>query len=241
MNWVQGMREVTSGASHPLDWREVLYRRLAGDLLAIPSGQKTMEAEEALSLGRNVYYYIGRSVPEFGSHTVAHDPYMTVEGLTFKSSPFDTGGIVADYISLCTPLTSNEKRELVAQQTFSELDYVSPMDSWLDAAFSDRRHYVTGKKPSCSSVAVIDLEHCDPPAWTWEGRIPVNEYTGPPMAPVRVFMKEHEYALYSEWLPYQTFLDEDQAFDHIDMLDSLLEIVECPAESMSEFICLGSD
>ncbi|MEO5315810.1 hypothetical protein PV772_17110 [Pseudarthrobacter sp. CC12] len=235
--WTQGLRPARTDYVHPMAWQEILFRRLTGDHSAAPAGEKTGRAELALDLGRNVYFSVGRVLPDFGFQAVAHNPQIRVAQVVLKSSPFDTGGLIAGKIPLRRELSPDDLKQTIASNTYADLEYLTPMKNWINASFDSAADYVLGHRPRTSTVDIIDMAKSDEPAWSWEGRIIAEDYQEPPLMPVRLFIRHDDYHFYTKWVEHSSYLLDDEYFEHLDFLEDIVRTVDDPVKSMKEFLC----
>lgn len=234
LSWVQGMR---SAGTHTLPWQALVFARLTGDHALQGVGLKTGEAERALGFGAAVYFSIGRVLPDFGVHAIAHDPERRAEELENWATPFDTGGLYRGHIKLnCAPDTENI-RSILNRSTYSNLEYAAPMADWLAVSFDDIGGYVYGSRPSSSAVPEIELSANEEQAWSWEARIPARDYGEPPLQTTKIFMKSGAYQDYKRWLRGEKYLSIDEHVAHLDRIEAILDISEDPVGSMKDYLC----
>jgi hypothetical protein len=106
----------------------------------------TRKAEDALQLGRSVYFYAGHALPEFGQVALAFQSDVEREH-TGSATPFDTGGWVARYLaSRLRDGPPEEAHEFAKRVTI-------PLDRWRElfehylAAYFDPYDRYWGERP----------------------------------------------------------------------------------------------
>ena len=214
--WVQGLRRETERG--PLwwrqlvarfrlrrrrrtDWRPVLCRRLAGRQAEVLPGEGTRRAEIGLGFPQCVYFYVGRTVPPMGMAPVAYEPLCDGDSAA-RVTPFDTGGMYRGMTSgPARTFDAARRRALVHDNSFPTDDCVDRFQTWGRSAFASSADYVIGMTPTRSAVAEIEPQAGDDARrWTWEARVPVDEFPMDQLQPVVAFLADGELNLYQKWV-----------------------------------------
>lgn len=241
LHWVQGMRDPGDvDPSQP--WMEVLFYRFNAQFSMIPAGDKTQASEAALGLAANVYYYVGFCHPQFGDLIVAHAGAGAAEVEETAVTPFDTGGLVHDWVRTRTPLTMPEKSELVRESTFDRAQYWLELEAWMNDSFTAVDKYICGRRPTAPRVAMIDMtdEETDPRSWVWEGRVPAKDYEDFPLEAVRVFAPARKRREFLDWVRGTRVIPREDMAAYIQWTNGLFVATDVPVQEMQQFIEEGS-
>jgi hypothetical protein len=218
-----------------MSWQELLFRRLTGAFAGYISSPKTLEAERILGLQRSIYYGIGRNSPEFGELVAVFEP-LTTPPPAAETNPFDTGGVAHGHIPLtpgALPPADILRNSLVPVEA-----HQAELRQWSTAAYtnpSDYRLRGEASRPGFVTTSAIDLgATVDDRAWTWEGRIPADEYRDPPLTVRKLFIKPGDLRDYQRWLRRTAPLEEAELSPHEDLVDDVSVETPHPYESMME-------
>ena len=224
--WVQGLR-VADVQDHA--WQLVLFRRLAGQFDALRSGVRTRQIEATLGFRRSVYWYVGRTEPEFAFVAVTHDAPED-SGQDRAVAPFDTGGVATGKVITVPTLDLMDRRRLIHRESRPIDQYGAQFLTWVGRCFPGQRDYVSGFPPTEHVSANVPVT--SPPnsafAWTWEGRLPAVRYTGHPVPPREVFIAPGDAEAYRDWLRDEAPLVGDDDYQwHRDLaLNIFREVVD---------------
>jgi len=201
----QGLTEwdVTTpdGARVPMEWQEVMFRRLQLEfnLLTTPR-PVTEQAEDGLRMRRSAYWYLGRLHPDYCEmvvmSTVTEDPNGVV-------CPMDTGGIWHDKIeTVYSPLSEEQKRKLFSENAIASDEYRQPMTEWLELTYPGGVDgYCTGVRPTAHKVpTVVFTVDTEPQAWTWELSVARGAAQGAFPQPLRIHMTPNHQTQYVQWV-----------------------------------------
>lgn len=166
-------------------WFHAFSRKRLDDVLSAlrtgptvnPQRCRTHENEDDLGLGRHVYAYIGRTLPDFGDVAFA----LPLNAFSGQMSPFDTGGLVAHIAPVCT-WQKSERRKYLNEYSWSTSTRATLLRSYPSTTQSKLNDYLDGVPPSGSGphafwtgktvAAIWKNSPSDPRPWTWEGRSP---------------------------------------------------------------------
>ena len=235
--WLQGMRE---DAERPYDrdaisWMELLFRRLTGRFAGLTQGSKTAVSEEKLRLGTNVYYFVGRCIPQFGHNIVCSETGEQEEAAVV---PFDTGGLAHDHLRLSRPLKMHERRRVVKRESRTPLDHVPAFATWVENAYpAGPSSYVQGEAPEVSAVAEVRIDN-DSRAWTWEARLRSIDYPRAPVDPVRIHLKPGDTDRYFRWLTEYRPMSLEETKSHIRSVASVTMEDDVPIRAMLTYLSL---
>jgi len=216
---------------------EVVYRRLEGQYRSLGLTAGTASAERALGIPPQAYFYVHRVVPAFGEHVVAF-MHNSVPDLRVVS-PFDSGGFARRHIPLRWPTTARVRRWLFDRYYSYGADrYLALLREWVSSAFDHAHDYVQGVRPVNVLPSVIKLAGCnDDRAWTWETRLPLNDYASAPLKPLKVYLAAGHMTLYTRWLRNSMLLDEAATIAHLTLFHSVAEEVsDGPARAMQRYL-----
>jgi hypothetical protein len=218
--WVQGARVDGSGAA---PWQEVMFRRLRGEYASLESGSRTLDSEDVLGISPMTYFYVGRTIPRFGHFVVCANGHLPEVCLTTEVAPFDSGALAQNWLVTAPPYGPDGKAELVTRSSLGAHDYEASMDPWLDAAFDSVAEYVDGVRPRYAAVpeVLLDISPGDSSIWTWEARLPTQDYRSAPVAPERIFFKSGLLERYLDWVDEEHILYDDEYADHVAMIYAL--------------------
>lgn len=232
LSWIQGMRPPEPDRTHELTWQELLFRRLTWRFEGIPTGDKTARAEEALEFPvRMTYFYVGRCVPDFGSNTVASWP-LSSPALT---TPFDTGSLAKPGMIVSSPpLSDDDRGRFVVDHSFDVGSYAERMSAWLAEAYAEPSNYVSGVKPAHHAIPQIVLDECagDQRIWTWEARLPADDYAVPPLQTRVIYFSEGIRELYVDWIEQTDLLMAEERMSHMEDIYSYSKEVDDAALGM---------
>lgn len=234
--WTQGMRPDNRGA--PLrkqTWQEVLWRRLTGRFGGLKTGEHTAESERFLDIGRNVYYYIGTSHPDFGLFVVAFDKHAESAVAETIVSPFDTGGIARGYTALIGPVSPEI---IVHRESYPVGEYQTKFSAWVDAAYPIKDDYSLRRRPTHVTTPEIDYSaviHNDR-AWIWEGRVGALDQPEPPLEPAAVFFSPGRRRRYKDWIIGMAKMSSADSTAHLELISRIGRDHADPARAARELI-----
>lgn len=176
--WIQGLRSEISKPAR--SWITITQGRILGVVDHIPSGAKTSQSEQLLSIGANTYFYIGFMHPFFGRQVFAFEPDFSGRGkMAFKVSPFDTGALATGRIQTDPDIlqleSEDQKRGFVERYSFGR-SYQTKFSEWTKTVFSEDyiSDYVDGTFPSkhyCAGIVIPKSgDESDARCWVWEAR-----------------------------------------------------------------------
>jgi hypothetical protein len=199
-----------------------------------------VEAERVLGFPEPMtYFFVGRCVPSFGSNTIATGlPAETVCDGPF-TSPFDTGALAkGGKIAVSPVLGPRNCGEFVKNHTYVGREYIDPMSAWLSTAFESPTDYAEGKTPTAHAVPEISLEESggDTRVWTWEGRIPANDYAESPVNVRRVFFSEGTREPYLDWVRGTDLVTKREGIQHMRDVYAYSEELLDAATGMLDFL-----
>ena len=236
--WIQGMRPPEQLEDpHAISWQRLLFCRLTGRFSSIPSSTRTVASEAKLGVARAVYYYVGRTYPEFGHLVVASEPSSHPSAEAAAVAALDTGGLVSGWIPLQEELAPAQLAALVHERDLNGDTYIEVFGSWLDDAFTQTSSYVNGGKPAWHTWPEVDLEESvDERAWTWETRISAVDHAIAPVRPKAIFFQTGRRQLYFDWLRAERVLSTPQFEAHLNLIISTSREVDAPAEHMITYL-----
>lgn len=216
---VQGMR--TAGPSRPKsDWRWVLTRRLRKEHHLLRSGEKTIEAEVGLGLTPCAYFYVGRCEPEFSDHSIAFEDCDAFEA---GVSPFDSGGLWFGHVVTNPPLGSQaEVRSFLELHTLGRDAYGLVFEGWLSTNYGDPTEYVDGAVPvACFAPEVEIAQDSDARSWTWEMRVPMEEFPVAHLRPVAICLSLPRFQQLTQWIIDEGAFSMEERADLLSLVTEL--------------------
>jgi|GEM_PF-5978100 len=185
--WTQGLATTDRVTSSDDPWQRIVLLRMANRDDLLSTGDNTKMAEDGLNLGRCVYFYVDRCVPDYSICVIMFHPPADCAGWV---SPFDTGGLFHHHLTVDPPdMDLDGRAALVAQNSHAVADYGEAFASWVTSAFDSIDDYVDGMAPRAGAVPGLSCEDDrDPRHWTWEVRVPKDEFPVDGLEPVTAFM-----------------------------------------------------
>lgn len=232
VGWVQGQRAHLD-ARRSISWMELLYRRVTCDFDAIPSGEKTKEAEAGLGIDESTYFYVECPHPQFGDSVIA---FVDTARELAAVSPFDTGGLWFGHVPLNQELDNAAKQVLVARWSIECPDYQLPFAEWVGRSIGSLQDYRTGVRPDAVVVEEIDLSTASSQSWTWEARLRKNVGAGASVAPDRVYLMEGRRAAYLSWLRDQRWFSGEERSFHLRWVSEHVSETANPVDDMIEYL-----
>lgn len=258
--WVQGVPEVRTSeprAAEPLatqpnttepkttealpDWRQTLFHRIRNEFAKLGEGRGgTSQAEEAMGLTHHAYFYVARPDRAYDLNCVFYEvPTDYPEASTV--APVDTGGLVLG-ITKMSPQAKREKRlALLETHSLSVDKHEKALHEWLTNAFDDYSFYVDGSPPKQSLIAGVTVgPRVDPRAWTWEARVPAENFPKVILTPIKVYLQDGDLKDYASWVQADSGLPKEDVPDHWAWLRAHSVETRTPFATMLEDLTSGS-
>lgn len=237
--YTQGLRDtdVLRASGTHMDWQRVLFHRLRLEHRKLGRGPTTAAAEDGLQIDPSAYWYIGRLEPDY-AYIVTLSIDALEPGAQGVVCPFDTGGLWHDKLTLVAPLTPTQKRQFLADNSYSMDNYHAAMQSWLESAFEVNEHvasYSRGAKPSAHSIPDIVIDD-DTRSWTWEVRVAVKAATDSLPPATSLHMTEQQYDQYETWLTRLREISTFEVYDHLEFVESIVSVSANPYEDATQLL-----
>lgn len=222
---------------HPIPWPKVLYRRLTLHYEEIPSGQKTLDAEDGLNINPPcAYFYIGICHPRFGDKAII---FRAIPKPSLHVCPFDTGGLWADNIITHERLSVEQKRALVARYDLTAIDYIDRFRDWGRSSYEKPSDYVNRVVPREAFAPEINVvaSGTDGGSWMWEGRV-VRDRVIDSLTPVDLFLQTHQLDEYDKWLRDQPEISTAEHKKHLEQVLALFRDagLTAPAQAANQYL-----
>lgn len=199
---VHGLRQ---RVERGVGWFERLTSAIKGSWPAPTASARTQAAERGLGISDKPYYFYALRTDRRFSFVV----FLLSEGGDWPrdargATPFDSGGMWFEKIATDPPLDQGGRQELFKTHDLPLVAWHSEFETYIGTRYRTVADYVRGGPPAGRHLhhpqhAIIIGEPNEPPAWTWEVRVP--HQLAPHHLELRaVCLSEESRNLYLGWL-----------------------------------------